>query len=227
MSAGGERPAAVLLDALGTLVHLQPPGPRLRASLASRLGLEVGADRAQAAMQAEMRHYRAHCVRAHDDATLAALRLECADVLADALAADVSGPEVLPCLTDALVFTLYDDVVPALTALSTAGLRLAVVSNWDVSLLTTLERLRIADRFEAIVYSAEVGASKPDPRPFSAALDRLGITADEAVHVGDDEVADRQGATAAGVRAIVIHRRSPPPPGDIASLAELPERLGS
>ena len=62
-------PSAILLDALGTLVHLEAPASRLRASLRARLGLEVSDDRASAAMRAEMRHYAANCVRAHDDAS--------------------------------------------------------------------------------------------------------------------------------------------------------------
>jgi putative hydrolase of the HAD superfamily len=221
-----ERPAAVLFDALGTLVRLHPPARRLQASLAARLGLEVGLDRAEAAMRAEMRHYRAHCERARDDATLAALRLECADVLADALAADVSGPELLPCLTDAIVFTLYDDVLPVLDALAAAGLQLAIVSNWDVSLLRTLQVLRIFERFAAIVYSAEVRASKPDPRPFAVALERLGIGPEQALHVGDDVVDDGEGARAAGVEAIILRRDGPARSGDLVSLAELPARIG-
>jgi putative hydrolase of the HAD superfamily len=216
-------PAAVLFDALGTLVRLEPPGPRLRDSLAMRAGLLVGDDLADAAMRAEMRHYAANCVRAHDDATLAALRLECADVVADALGAGLTGPELLPCLTDAVAFSLYGDVVPALDRLADAGVRLAVVSNWDVSLPRTLERLHIAGRFEAIVHSAEVGASKPDPRPFALALARLALTAGDVVHVGDDEVNDRQGAAAAGIAALVIDRGGG---GDLRSLAELPARLG-
>jgi putative hydrolase of the HAD superfamily len=217
---------AVLLDALGTLVRLEPPAPRLRGSLANRLGVEVPPDRAEAAMRAEMRHYAAHCARARDDATLAALRLECADVLADALGAGLSGPELLPCLTDAIAFSAYEDVHPALDALAARGLRLAVVSNWDVSLLDVLERLRLRARFEVVVHSAGVGASKPDPAVFLAALERLGLAPHDAVHVGDDAVNDVRGAEAAGVPALLLDR-SGRTAGALTSLVELPDALAA
>ncbi len=216
----------VLMDALGTLVRLEPPGPRLRASLEARLGFEVSLDRCQAAMQAEMRHYGANCVRAHDAASLAALRLECADVLADALAAGPNGPELLPCLTDAITFSAFPDSAPALSELAAAGRRLAVVSNWDVSLVPVLERLGLAEAFETIVHSAGAGASKPDPRPFALALHRLGLPADACVHVGDDPANDGDGARAAGIEPILVDRSGRDVSGlHVRSLLELPALL--
>lgn len=47
--------------------------------------------------------------------------------------------------------------------------------------------------------SSEVGSEKPDARIFKAALDQIGVDADRAVHVGDDEQADRTGANAVGI----------------------------
>ena len=168
----------VLIDALGTLVRLEPPAPRLQASLRARRELEVSLDRCEAGMQAEMRYYAAHCARARDAAALAALRLECADVLADVLAAGANGAEILPCLTDAISFTAFPDAAPALAALSTQGRRLAVVSNWDVSLPPVLARLGLAARFEVIVHSAgsrrRQARSAPLPDRARAALARAG-----------------------------------------------------
>jgi putative hydrolase of the HAD superfamily len=216
----------VLMDALGTLVRLEPPGPRLRASLETRLGLDLSLDRCQAAMQAEMRHYGANCVRAHDAASLAVLRLECADVLADALAAGPNGPELLPCLTDAITFSAFPDSAPALAALSASGRRLAVVSNWDISLVPVLERLGLAEAFETIVHSAGAGASKPDPRPFALALQRLGLPAGACVHVGDDPTNDGDGAWAAGIEPILVDRADRGVAGrHVRSLLELPALL--
>jgi putative hydrolase of the HAD superfamily len=196
----------VLLDALGTLVQLEPPAPRLQASLADRLGVAASLDRCHAAMQAEMRHYGANCMRARDAASLAVLRLECADVLADALAAGPNGADLLPCLTDAISFTAFPDAAPALAALAASGRRLAVVSNWDVSLPPVLARLGLAEHLEAVVHSAGAGAAKPDPRPFELALRCLELAADACVHVGDDAVNDGEGARAAGIEPILVDR---------------------
>ncbi len=217
---------AVLLDALGTLVRLEPPAPRLQASLRTRLALDVSLDRCSAAMGAEMSYYAAHCARASDDAALAMVRLECADVLADVLAAGPLGAELLPCLTDAISFTAFPDAAPALEALASQGRRLAVVSNWDVSLPPVLRRLGLAEHLETVVHSAGVGAEKPDPRPFRVALERLDLAADECVHVGDDLVNDGAGAAAAGLRAILVDRaRRHDGDGVVESLSEVPALL--
>jgi len=215
---------AVLFDALGTLVELEDPAPRLSASLRRRLGQDVDLDRCGAAMQAEMRHYAANCIRARDDVALAELRLECAGVLADALDLGADAAELLPCLTDAVSFRAYPDVLPALDRLGVLGMRLAVVSNWDVSLSGVLARLGLGDRFAVVVHSAGAGAQKPDPAIFAEALDRLGLEPTEAVHVGDDPRADVEGAHAAGLRAVLLDRRHAGR-GAIGSLAELPSRI--
>ncbi len=218
------RPQAVTLDAMGTLVSIAPPAPRLQQSLARRLGRDVDLARCESAMRAEMRHYRAHCTSARDASSLAALRLECASLLADALAIDVSGADVLPSLTDSISFLAYDDARPALDRLVAAGVKLAVVANWDVSLADVLARLGLAQPFDVIVTAAAIGAAKPDARPFQAALERLGSDAARTVHVGDDPVTDIAGARAAGLSAVLLDR-SGRAPGSIASLAELDARL--
>jgi putative hydrolase of the HAD superfamily len=218
---------AVLFDALGTVVRLEDPTPLLQRSLQERLGVVVPADRCAAAMRAEMRHYRAGCHRASDAARHAALRLECAEVLADGLGEDLTGPDVLPCLTDAIVFRLYPDVAETLDRLADAGLRLGMVSNWDVSLHVTLDRLGLGDRFETVVTSAEAGASKPEPGPFTAALGALDVLPHRALHVGDDAVCDVDGPRAAGLHAILLQRRAGAPERTprMATLHELPAIL--
>jgi putative hydrolase of the HAD superfamily len=216
---------AVLLDALGTLVRLEDPGPRLAASLRRRLGADIDLDRCAAAMQAEMRHYAANCIRARDDVSLAELRLECAGVLADALDLGADAAELLPSLTDAVSFQAYPDVLPALDRLGVLGLRLGVVSNWDVSLPGVLDRLGLRDRFAVIVHSAGAGVQKPDPAIFALALARMGVEPGEAVHVGDDARADVEGAHAAGLRAVLLDREGGARGGALSSLSELPARI--
>ena len=83
--------------------------------------------------------------------------------------------------------TLYDDVVPTLQRLRAAGFKLAIVSNWDTPLDPLTERLGIAEYFDAIVASHDVRvrSEKPDPHIFNYALAAVGVSAEEAVHVGD------------------------------------------
>jgi putative hydrolase of the HAD superfamily len=219
------RLGAVTFDAMGTLVAIEPPAPRLQQSLERRLGLAVDLGRCEAAMRVEMRHYRAHCTAARDAPALAALRLECSSLLADALALEVSGAELLPSLTDAISFYAYPDAQPALERLAAAGLKLAVVANWDISLHDVLARLGLVSSLDAVVTAAAVGVSKPDPRPFLVALERLGVEAALCVHVGDDPVTDVAGAEAAGISAILVDR-SGRAADSLHDLAELATRLG-
>src|SRR3984885_13771953 len=136
MHATTTPPAAILLDALGTLVALEPPAPRLRAELARRFGLEVSEERAARAIGGEIAYYRAHLDEGRDQAGLAALRRRCAGVLRAELPAAGLELELDP-LVDALLaslrFTAFADVRPALIAARAGGQRLRGVSNWGVA----------------------------------------------------------------------------------------------
>ena len=104
--------------------------------------------------------------------------------------------------------TLYDDTVPTLQHLRDAGLRLAIVSNWDTPLDPLTERLGIAHYFDIIVASHDVRvrSAKPDPHIFNYTLTAVGVSAAEAAHVGDTYEADIIGAKDAGIRPILIDR---------------------
>lgn len=116
---------------------------------------------------------------------------------------------------------VYPEVPEALEALAAAGLRLAVISNWDHRLPPLLEQLGLAGRFETVVYSAAVGVEKPHRGIFERALSFLGVPAERTLHVGDSPIEDVEGAEAVGMRGLLL-RRQPGKPGDLADLAALP-----
>ena len=227
---GSAPPGAVLLDALGTLVRLEPPARRLRASLRERLGLEVDAATARRAMAAEIAYYRDHMHRGRDAASLTALRRDSAAVMAEHLpaAASAAGPGALVgVLLAALDFTAYPDVVPALRALRAAGARLVVVSNWDVSLHEVLARTGLSGLLDGAVASAELGVAKPDPAIFAAALHLAGAPAAAAWHVGDSPEADVEGARAAGIVPVLIARDGGPAVPGVRRITSLTELLAA
>ncbi len=116
---------------------------------------------------------------------------------------------------------------PALSRLRRAGLRLGVVSNSDGRCEEALVTAGLRDHFEVVIDSELVGVEKPDPRIFALALDRLGLTAAEAVYVGDIYEVDVVGARRAGLEAILLdplgrHRdREVRTVRDLAQAAEL------
>ncbi len=85
-----------------------------------------------------------------------------------------------------------------------AGIRVAVVSNSEGHLDALLVRLGIHDCFDLVIDSALAGVEKPDPRIFHLALERFGIPASRALHLGDIYATDVVGARAAGVRVALI-----------------------
>jgi putative hydrolase of the HAD superfamily len=223
--AGDAIPATVLLDALGTLIELERPWPHLVDELAAR-GVVVGEDDARAAMLAEMAYYRAHHDEAVDWAALKDLRRRCAAVVQEQLQTSLPLDDVLDALLGAIRFRAYPEVPDVLARLRAGGARLAVVSNWDVSLHDVLERTGLRPLVDAVVISAELGVAKPDPAIFRAALDRLGAALDGAVHVGDSLEHDVAGARAAGLEAVLVARNGAAGPDGVRTVASLSELVG-
>ncbi len=125
------------------------------------------------------------------------------------------------------VFRVFDDVVPTLESLKAKGIRMAVLSNWDVSLHKVLRRFELTDYFDVVIASLEEGIEKPDPALFQIALDRLGVEAEGCVHVGDSPLDDLTGARNAGMKGILLDRSlSHTEHYRIATLADLEEALG-
>jgi len=213
-------PSTVLLDALGTLIELETPWPHLVEELGAR-GVVVGEDAARGAMLAEMAYYRAHHDEAGSWAGLQDLRRRCAAVVQERLGTVLPLGDVQDALLAAIRFRAYPEVPAALAGLRAAGARLGIVSNWDISLHDVLERTELRALVDTVVISAELGVGKPDPAIFRAALDRLGATAADAIHVGDSVEHDVEGARAAGLRAILVARNGADAPEGVRVVASL------
>jgi putative hydrolase of the HAD superfamily len=203
---------AVTIDAFGTLVVLDDPTERLHEALAEQ-GIERSTAVLAAAFSAEASHYRPRSARGRDGTSLAELRAECVGVFLEHADADLDPSAFVPAFIGAIRFRPADGAPEALAALRGAGLELACVANWDVSLHEHLERLGLAGSFHTILSSAEAGVEKPDPEIFRLALSRLDVSPGRALHVGDEAV-DEDGACAAGMAF------------EGAPLATLPDRLG-
>ena len=218
---------AVLLDALGTLVELQPPAPRLQRQLHD-FGFEVSEERAAAGFMAEIAYYLDHHLDGSDPERLERLRDRCADEMRRALdIPELDHATARRVMLEALEFTPYPDVEPALRDLRERGMTVVIASNWDCSLPEWLRPTGILDLVDDVVTSAEVGAAKPSPRVFERALGIAAVEPGEALHVGDKVDNDIEGAAAAGIRGVLLQREGDPPAGveSIRSLDELPALL--
>ena len=122
----------------------------------------------------------------------------------------------------ASAWRVFNDVPPALQALRDLGARLAVVSNWDSRLPRVLQSLELDRWFETVVVSHFEGVEKPSAKIFQRALERMGVEASRALHVGDSPELDGAGAAAAGVDFAWIDRRDEPAKESIPDFRELP-----
>jgi len=220
-------PKAVLLDALGTLVELEPPVDRLRAELRERCAIEVDGATAGTALGAEIAYYRSHLQDGRDAASVAGLRRRCAEVLQAGLGEVAGGVPIEPleaALVTALRFRADPGAPQALRQLRLRGARLVVVSNWDFSLHEVLESTGLRPLVDGVVVSGEVGVAKPDPAIFALGLELAGAAAGDAIHVGDDLAGDVAGAQSAGITPVYVRRRHMPrAPDGVATIAAMDE----
>jgi len=129
------------------------------------------------------------------------------------------------------------DAVATLRALRRAGLRTGMISNTQFRSANLMEEMRafgFADLMDAMIFSIDLGVRKPLPAVFNAALERLGVGAQDAVMVGDTVDADVEGGRAMGMRTILMrtpHNAEAVARGDhhadavVEALSEIPPLL--
>ncbi len=111
------------------------------------------------------------------------------------------------------------------------GLPRVVVSNADDAFLKDI-LAKNGLSFDHVITSESVRAYKPRARIFEVALDRLRVTPQEVVHVGDSLTADVEGAGRLGIRTVWVNRSGlvrgatdPRPDHEIGDLTPLPGLL--
>lgn len=115
----------------------------------------------------------------------------------------------------------FADAAPALSELGTEH-TLALLTNGASCLQREkLAASGLADRFAAVIVSAEVGVGKPDGAIFRHALAQLGADAGHAVMIGDSRDRDIDAALAAGLGAVWIDRSAGPTDPAITTLRDL------
>ena len=112
-------------------------------------------------------------------------------------------------------FELYDDAIPTLDALRGRGLKLGLLSNSarDLEEFVGHHRLTV----DAVLTSRSHGKTKPHETIFRRMLELLDVAAGEAVMVGDTIEDDVEGATAVGMRAVLVDREGRYPRHDSIS----------
>lgn len=223
---------AVFFDAVGTLLYPEPSALVVYAEVAQRQGLIL--------QPAEIRTRFLRAYRAEEEADAAASDWKTSErrehdrwwrIVTETLAG-VHDPE--ECFT--ILFEHFAkpdawrvaiDAADTLQSLSRCRAKLGIGSNYDNRLWPVLDGFpELAPLFDHVVISAAVGVRKPGAGFFQHAAQLVGCDVGEMLFVGDDYDNDYQGATAAGLSAILLdpHNRYPDVPQRITRLGELVER---
>lgn len=234
-STGPMKPLrAVFLDVGDTVMRPNPSWEHVYAMAFEEFGLQVTVEDLQRALRAAYRHGGWGLEGGFEPSQEATFRRT---MEIDQLALAELGLGPMPeaffrRLSELFMVTshwhVFPDVYPALNELRQRGLVVGTLSNWVWNLPELLHALDLVRHFDFIAASARIGFEKPHPRIFEWALDKAGVTAAEAIHVGDHPDADVRGALAVGIGAVLIDRWSRHTPDEvpngvpiISSLTEL------
>ena len=205
---------ALLLDAAGTLLRPSEPVAETYARFAARFDEHVSPEQVAEMLPGVMARAR----------PLRAGRPDWRPYWAEV--GRVSTGCASPALLEALLryfaradaWRVAEGAEACARAVAEHGMKVAIVSNWDLRLRGTLQGLGVLRWIDAAIISAEVGVEKPHPGIFHRACERLAVDPSRALHVGDDVGDDLRGPRGAGCQGL-------PWPGVGGSFAALAPRL--
>ncbi len=214
---------AVFLDFYGTLARFDPPAEAIQVQACAAEGLTIATEavaRAYPTADAFMAQENARSLVSrrpplerdaffteYERRLLAAAGLEAPPAVAARVWQRVSAADKR--------LALFEDALPALDELRSAGLMAGIISNIGRDLDFLVDSLGLRDRLDVWVGIADVGVGKPHAPIFEAALVKAGALAHEALHVGDQYDSDIVGAAGAGMHPLLLDREgsAQPPPG--------------
>jgi putative hydrolase of the HAD superfamily len=97
---------------------------------------------------------------------------------------------------------LFSRAAETLAALRAAGLKLGLLSDFPPE--TKLAHLGIGDLWDAVLCTEQIGALKPDPRPFDRLAAALGRAPERILYVGNSRRYDVMGAKRARMQTALI-----------------------
>jgi putative hydrolase of the HAD superfamily len=199
---------AVFFDAVGTLIHPEPSAATVYAAVARSLGSRLTeaeiAARFRAAFEREEAFDLANGLRTSEERERRRWRHVVAAVLPDVCDGERCFAELFAHFARPDAWRCEPQAAAVLAELGRRGYVLGMASNYDSRLRSVVAGLPELRPLRHLVISSEVGWRKPAPEFFAALCERTGLSPAEILVVGDDRVNDYDGATAAGLRAVLI-----------------------
>ena len=116
---------------------------------------------------------------------------------------------------------VYPEVPATLQQLKSQGYELGVISNFDTRFFRIFRGLQLDHFFDSITISSLAGSVKPSEKIFQRALDHHVVEPEEALHVGDHQQEDFEGATQANLRCVLLDREGTFKNGTIPCISKL------
>ncbi|HEY9638104.1 MAG TPA: HAD family hydrolase [Coleofasciculaceae cyanobacterium] len=214
-----QRPKVIFLDAVGTLFGVRGSVGEVYSAIAGQFGVQVPAESLNEAFLKAFAASKAPVFPGSTPEEIPHCEFEWWLVIARRTFQQVGVHDQFANFTDffdelyhhfatAQPWFIYPDVLPSLEKWQRLGIELGIVSNFDSRIRYVLEALKLDKFFTSVTISTETGFAKPDPRIFAVALEKHHCAAKDAWHIGDSSKEDLQGAKAAGLRAILLERKS-------------------
>jgi len=225
---------AVFLDWFHTLALFEPPRENLHSQVYGEFGFEIPPEKLTRGLLAADKGWFEEDVKSRVEARSREEQAELALRYQNTVlsAAGVNAPrEVLfkivqkmHQLYQGVTFVLFDDVLSTLKTLKERQLILGLITNATKDMSLAYRKLGLEPYLDFVVSSEEVGANKPAPAIFLAAVEKAGVKASEAVHVGDQYELDVVGARGVGINPVLIDRYDVAPGvSDCPRIRTLPE----
>jgi putative hydrolase of the HAD superfamily len=199
---------AIVYDAVGTLLHVQPSVAAVYADIGRRFGSQLGdaevGRRFRDAFSRQERLDREAGWRTSEARERERWQAIVADVLSDADDSAGCFASLYDHFASPAAWRCDPDAAVVLAALRKQGFRQALASNFDRRLRGVIADMAPFASIDEIVISSEVGWRKPAAEFFAALMDRLHLSADAILFIGDDRHNDYEAARRAGMPARLL-----------------------
>jgi putative hydrolase of the HAD superfamily len=199
---------AIVYDAVGTLIHVQPSVGAIYARIGRQFASSVGAEEVPARFGAAFAQQDRLDEQAGWRTCETRERQRWRDIVAQVLD-DVADP--VGCF-DALfaafaqpdVWTCDLDAAEVLAHFHRRGIRQVLASNFDGRLHAVIAAMPALSVLDPIVISSEIGWRKPAPAFFTHLIQLLQLPPDDILYVGDDRGNDFEPARQAGMKSVLL-----------------------
>jgi putative hydrolase of the HAD superfamily len=202
---------AIFFDAVGTLIHPDPPAAVVYAEVGGRFGSQYTIEAIQSrfadAFAREEAADIAGNLRTSEERERRRWRSIVGTVLDDVTHPEACFQELYQHFARPNAWRLEDTAPAAIQRLAAQGYGLGLASNYDHRLRSVVAGFPAMQLLPRLIISSEVGWRKPARQFFEAMCQSVRLPTGQVLYVGDDPDNDYEGARAAGLEALLFDRQ--------------------